>query len=95
MRTSALRVGLPPQRLMFYPSRAASLLWLRGNHTALYRGCNKWKEAKAVLAKQVPEGGRKSDATGHPAAPKARRAGPSAEHMTWASGGITSSEGAC
>jgi hypothetical protein len=51
------------------------------NHTANYRGCIKWKEAKAALAKQAPERSRKSAATGHPAAPKEERAGASAEHM--------------
>jgi hypothetical protein len=46
---------------------------------ANYCSCVKWKEAKAALAKQVPERVRKSAATGHPAAPKAQWAGPSAE----------------
>ena len=41
-----------------------------GNHTANYRGCVKWKEAKAALAKQAPKRSRKSVATGQPAAPK-------------------------
>jgi len=41
----------------------------------------KWKKAKAALAKQAPERSRKSVATGQPAAPKAQRAGPSAEQM--------------
>jgi len=50
-----------------------------GNHTASYRGCVKWKEAKAALAKQAPERSRKSVATAQPAAPKAQRADPSAE----------------
>ena len=48
------------------------------NHTANYRVCVKWKEAKAALAKQEPVRRRKSVATGQPAAPKAQRAGPSA-----------------
>jgi len=52
-----------------------------GNHTANYRGCVKWKEAKAAIAKQAPESSRKSVATGQPAEPKAQRAGPSAERM--------------
>ena len=52
-----------------------------GNHTANYRGCVKWKEAKAALAKQAPERSRKSVATGQTAAPKAQRGGPSAEQM--------------
>jgi len=52
-----------------------------GNHTANYRGCVKWKEAKAALAKQAPDRGRKSAATAHFTAPKEQRAGPSAEQM--------------
>jgi hypothetical protein len=51
------------------------------NHTANYRGCIKGKEARAALAKQAPEHSRKSDAVSQPAAPKAQRAGPSAEQM--------------
>jgi hypothetical protein len=51
------------------------------NHTASYRGCIKWKEAKAALAKRALEGVRRSAATSHSAAPKAQRAGPSAEQM--------------
>jgi len=46
--------------------------------TASYRGCINWKEAKAALAKRAP-GVRKSAATSQSAAPKAQRAGPSAE----------------
>ena len=45
------------------------------------RGCIKWREAKVALAKQAPERARKSALTGHPAAPKAQRNGPSAEQM--------------
>ena len=52
-----------------------------GNHTANYRGCVKWKEAKAALAKQAPERVRKGAATGQSAPPKAQRPGPSAEQM--------------
>ena len=48
-------------------------------YTASYRGCVKWKEAKAVLAKRAPEGFRKSAPTSHSAAPKAQRSRPSAE----------------
>ena len=50
-----------------------------GDHTAKYRGCVKWKEAKAALAKRAPEQGPKSIITGHPVASKAQRARPSAE----------------
>ena len=55
------------------------MLWLRGNHTANYRGCVKWKETKAALAKQAPEQGHNSIATGQTAAPKAQGAGPCAK----------------
>ena len=51
-----------------------------GNRKANYRDCVK-KEAKAALAKQAPDRGRKSTATGHTAAPIAHLAGPSAEQM--------------
>jgi len=47
-----------------------------GKLTANYRGCVKWKKARAALAKQAPERARKNAATGHPAA---QQAGPSAE----------------
>jgi hypothetical protein len=50
-----------------------------GNRTASYRGCVKWKEAKAALTKRTPESVRKSAATNRSAAPKAQQAGPSAE----------------
>jgi hypothetical protein len=50
-----------------------------GNQTAKYRGCVKWKEAKAAFAQRSPEKSHKSTATRYPAAPKAKRAGPSAE----------------
>ena len=46
-----------------------------------YRSCVKWKEAKAALAKQAPDRGRKSAATANLTAPKEQRAGPSAEQM--------------
>jgi len=50
-----------------------------GNHTASYRGRVKWKEAKASVTKQATKRSRKSVTTAQPAAPKAQRAGPSAE----------------
>jgi hypothetical protein len=53
----------------------------RGDHTANYQGCAKWKEVRAALAKQAPEQGRKIIAVSKPAAPKAKQAGPSAEQM--------------
>jgi hypothetical protein len=41
----------------------------RGNHTANYRGCVKWKEAKAALAKRTPLGNKEGRAPST-AAPK-------------------------
>jgi len=52
-----------------------------GNHTANYRGCVEWKEAKAALAKQAADRGRKSTATAHLTAPPEQRARHSAEQM--------------
>jgi hypothetical protein len=57
-----------------------------GNQIANYRGCIKWKEAKAAPTKQAPEHARKRAATGHPAAPKAQRGEPSAEQMDLSEG---------
>jgi len=57
-----------------------------GNNTANYRGCVKWKEARSALAKQAPERSRRSVATSQPAAPKALRAGPSAEQRNLGEG---------
>jgi len=53
-----------------------------GNHTVKYRGCVKRKEARATLAKQAPQRAPKNAATGHPPAPKAQQAGPSAEQLS-------------
>jgi hypothetical protein len=50
-----------------------------GEHIANYRGCMKWKEAWAALAKRAPAQGQRSTATGKCAAPKARRTEPSGE----------------
>jgi len=50
-----------------------------GNHTATYRGCAKWKEAKAVLAKRVLVDRNKGCGTPSPPAIQAKRAEPSAE----------------
>jgi hypothetical protein len=52
-----------------------------GNHTANYRGCVKWKEAKSALAKQTLDRGRRTAAIAHPPAPQQQLAGPSAEEM--------------
>jgi len=57
-----------------------------GNHTANYRGCVKWKEAKAALAKQAPQRTPRNAAAGHPAALKAQQAGPSAEQLALGEG---------
>jgi hypothetical protein len=67
----------------------------RGDHTANYRGCAKWKEARTALAKQAPDRGRKSAATAHPTAPKEQRAGPSAEQMDLGEGWSHVRGGAC
>jgi len=53
-----------------------------GNHTANYRGCVKWKEARAAVAKQAPQRATRNA----PAAPKAQQAGPSAEHLALGEG---------
>jgi len=52
-----------------------------GKNAANYRGCVKWKETKAALAKQAQQRAPRNAATGHPAAPKAQQAGPSAEQL--------------
>jgi len=57
------------------------VLWLRGNHTANYRGYVKWKDAKTALSKQAPDRGRQSAITAHHTAPKEQLAEPSAEQM--------------
>jgi hypothetical protein len=54
-----------------------------GDLTENYRGCIKWKEAQAALAKQAPEHGRKS-AAGHPAARKLRGPRLLLSSWTWA-----------
>jgi hypothetical protein len=48
-----------------------------GNHTTNYRGCAKWKEAKAALAKRAPN--VRGSVGGAPSPPKAKQAVPSAE----------------
>jgi len=53
-----------------------------GNHTASYRGCVKWKEARAALAKQAPQRATRNA----PAAPKAQQPGPSAEQLALGEG---------
>jgi len=41
----------------------------------------KWKDAKAALAKQASQRAPRNASTGHPAAPKAKQAGQSAEQF--------------
>jgi hypothetical protein len=41
----------------------------------------KWKEAKTIVAKQVPDLGRKSAVTAHLTAPKGQRIRPTTEQM--------------
>jgi len=53
-----------------------------GNHTANYRGCVKWKDARAALAKQALQRTPRNA----PAAPKAQQAGPSAEQLALGEG---------
>jgi len=51
-----------------------------GNHTANYRGCAKWKEAKAAHAKRAPIVRSKvGSAPSPPVTPKAQRSEPTAE----------------
>jgi hypothetical protein len=54
-----------------------------GNHTANYRGCAKWKEAKAALTKRTPAPRvHMNGATGRSASAQATRAEPSAEQKS-------------
>ena len=54
-----------------------------GNHTANYRGCAKWKEAKAALTKRTPAPRvHTNGATGRSASAQATRAEPSAEQKS-------------
>jgi hypothetical protein len=59
-----------------------------GGHTANYRGCFKWKEARAALAKRAPSKGPKSNtiATGKSPASKVKQVEPSGEQMEF--GGV-------
>jgi len=47
-----------------------------GKHTANYRDCAKWKEAKAARAKQAPLRAHRNAGTSQPAAPKLSRPSP-------------------
>jgi hypothetical protein len=52
-----------------------------GGHTANYRGCVKWKEARAALAKRAPGQGPKTIIMGKSPAKKATQFEPSQEQM--------------
>jgi hypothetical protein len=78
--------GLPPLGWMPSPSGQALCYSCGGNHTANYRGCVKWKEAKAAIAKRAPVLGSKNTSTSNLAAPNATQAGPSAERMDLSEG---------
>jgi hypothetical protein len=57
------------------------------NHTANYRGCAKWKEARTALTKRAPTDRSKVGGTpSPPSAPKAKQAVPSAEQQGLGSG---------
>jgi hypothetical protein len=73
--------GLPIIRGSSTPREQPQCCGFGGTHTANYRGCIKWKEARDVLEKQAPDRPGKSADTGHPADPKAQRAGPSVKQM--------------
>ena len=64
-----------------------------GNHTASYRDCIKWKEAKAALAKRATEGVRKSAVQANPPLLKPSVPGPLRSRRTWERPGITSNKG--
>ena len=66
-----------------------------GNHTANYRGCAKWKEAKTAFAKQAPQRAPRNTARGHPAVAKAQQAGPSAEQLALGEGWSHVVRGGC
>jgi hypothetical protein len=51
-----------------------------GNHTANYRGCAKWKEGKAALARKARVERNKADVTAN--APKEKEVEPSAEQKS-------------
>ena len=69
-----------PFRGVLHPTAAAEVLQLRRNHTANYRGCAKWKEAKAAHAKRAPIVRSKvGSAPSPPVTPKAQRSEPTAE----------------
>ena len=55
----------------------------RGKHTANYRGCANWREAKAALTKRTPASrNRTNGSTGRSASAQATRTEPSAEQKT-------------
>jgi hypothetical protein len=68
--------GAPTYPMDALPRRNSLIAVAAGKPHGDYRVCVKWEEVKAALAKQAPERSRKSVATGQPASPKAKRAGP-------------------
>jgi len=58
-----------------------------GNYTANYRGCAKWKKAKAALAKRAPfVRSKMGSAPSPPVTPKAQRSEPTTEQVTLGQG---------
>jgi hypothetical protein len=76
---STSHVGAPSSPMDATPRGNSHCTVAAWYHTANYRVCIKWKEAKAAFTKQASEHSRKSDVTSQPAAPNAQRAGPLAE----------------
>jgi len=73
-------LGDPTPPGVLYHAGTTTVMLLRGNNTANYRHCIKWKEATAALAKQTPERARMRAAIGH-SGPETQRARHSAEQM--------------
>jgi len=82
MHPDVLSVEAPNSPVDAQPrGNSLSAVAVEGNHTANYRGCVKWKEAKAALVRQEPERDQKSVAKGESDSHEAQRAGSSAEQM--------------
>jgi hypothetical protein len=79
--TGASRVGVPTSPVVALPRGNCPSAVAAGETTRQSTGAVKWKEAKAALAKQAPDRGRRTAATAHLTAPKEQQAGPSAEQM--------------
>jgi len=82
MQHNAWHVGSPTSPVVALPRGNSPCSMATGETTRrTTRGSVKWKEAKAAVAKQAPDRVRMNAATGHTAAPKAQRAGSSAEQI--------------